>query len=148
MTATVASTRPFERKMPPVVEVAMVALAAAVTGGVILAAQATEEPSLTIPTILMVAAAVLELVAAVLLVRIRPFAWDRFRLVYGWAFVAYAIQAGMIEWSFAKNDTPAGPLTLLTIGLVVFATVVPLMIGFTVARYQAVDEPAGAVAEP
>ena len=114
--------RPFERKLPPVVEVAMVALAAAVTGGVILAAQVTEEPSLVLPTILMIAAAVLELVSIVLALRIRPFAWDRFRQVYLWGFVAYAIQGGMIEWSFAKNDTPAGPLTLLTIGLVVFAT--------------------------
>lgn len=142
MTAAVAPVRPFDRKLPPVVEVAMVGLAAAVTGGVILAAQSTEnDPSLVLPTILMAVAVVLELAAAVLALRIRPFAWDRFRQVYLWGFVAYAIQAGMIEWSFAKNDTPAEPLTLLTIGLVVFATIVPLMIAFTVARYQAVDEP-------
>ena len=136
--------RPFDRKLPPVVEVAMVALAAAVTGGVILAAQATEKPSLVLPTVLMVVAAVLELATVVLAMRIRPFAWDRFRQVYGWGFVAYSIQGGMIEWSFAKNHTPAGPLTLLTIGLVVFATIVPLMIAFIVARYQAVTEPATA----
>ena len=142
MTALGVTTgRPFDRKLPPVVEVAMVALAAAVTGGVILASQATEKPSLVFPTVLMVTAAVLELVAVVLAARIRPFAWDRFKQVYGWGFVAYAIQGGMIEWSFAKNHTPRGPLTLLTIGLVVFATIVPLMIAFTVARYQAVEQP-------
>ncbi len=136
--------RPFDRKLPPVVEVGMVGLAAAVTGGIILASQATDEdPSLTVATILMIVAAVCELASGVLAARIRPFAWDRFRQVYGWALVAYAIQAGMIEWSFAKNDTPAAPLTLLTIGLVVFATTVPLMIAFTVARYQAVGEPTG-----
>lgn len=140
MTAA-AHVRPFERKLPPVVEVAMVALAAAVTGGVILASQVTEDPSLVFPTVLMIVAAVLELVSIVLAVRVRPFAWDRFRQVYLWGFVAYAIQGGMIEWSFAKNDTPSGPLTLLTIGIVVFSTIVPLMIAFTVARYQAVDEP-------
>ena len=136
--------RPFDRKLPPVVEVGMVGLAAAVTGGIILASQATDEdPSLTVATILMIVAAVCELASGALAARIRPFAWERFRQVYGWAFVAYAIQAGMIEWSFAKNHTPAAPLTLLTIGLVVFATTVPLMIAFTVARYQAVGEAAG-----
>ena len=141
MSATVVPGRPFDRKLPPVVEIAMVGLAAAVTGGVILAAQATsDDPSLAAPTVLMGVAVVLELVAVALALRIKPFAWDRFRQVYFWAFLAYAIQAGMIEWSFAKNDTPAEPLTLLTIGLVVFATVVPLMIAFTVARYQAVGE--------
>ena len=62
---------------------------------------------------------VLELAAIVLMVNIRPFAWDRFRQVFGWAFVAYAVQGGMIEYAFAKNHTPRGPMTTLTIGMVV-----------------------------
>jgi apolipoprotein N-acyltransferase len=113
----------------------------AVTGGVILAGQALSRPSVAFPAVLEIAAIVLELAAIVMLVRIRPFAWDRFRLVFAWGFVAYVIQGGMIEWAFARNHTPGRPLAVLTLGIVVFATVVPLMIAFTVARYQAVRAP-------
>ncbi len=134
----VAAVRPLERKFPPVVPVAMVALALAVVGGVILAGQAMEHPSVTLPAALEVAAIALELVAVVLLVRIRPFAWQRFGQVFAVALIAYVVQGGMIEWAFAKNHTPGGPLAALTCGTVVFATIVPLMIAYTVARYQAV----------
>lgn len=134
--AEAAHVRPFERKLPPVVGVSMAALALAITGGVILAAQAKRQPSLTLPTVLVVAALVLELAAGVMTVTIRPFAWSRFRQVFLWALLAYVVQSGIIEWAFVRNDIPAGPLTALTLGLVVFATVVPLMIAFTVARYQ------------
>lgn len=137
--ADLVPVRPFERKLPPVVGVAMASLALAVTGGVILAAQAESHPSVALPMALEVAAVVLELVAIVMMVSIRPFAWFRFRQVFAWAFVAYVIQGGMIEWAFAKNHTPAGPLTALTMGIVVFATIVPVMIAFTTARYQAVQ---------
>jgi hypothetical protein len=141
MTATDAvAVRPFERSMPPVVGVSMVALTLAITGGVILSAQATEQPSLILPAVLMGTAVILELVAVVMLLRIRPFAWGVFRQVAVWALVAYVAQSALIEWSFAKNHVPGGPLTVLTVGLVVFATIVPLMIAFTVARYQAVSD--------
>lgn len=133
------AVRPFERKVPPVIGVAMAALTLAVAGGVILSAKAVQQPSLTLPAVFVVAAIVLELVAVALMVTIRPFAWDRFRLVFLWALLAYVIQAGIIEWAFVRNHVPAGPLIVLTGGLVVFATIVPLMIAFTVARYQAVE---------
>jgi hypothetical protein len=139
MTAVdLAPVRPFERKLPPVVGVAMLSLAMAVTGGVILAAQAQSTPSVALPMVIEIVAVALELVAVVMTLSIRPFAWLRFRQVFAVALVAYVIQAGMIEWAFAKNHTPAGPLTALTLGIVVFATIVPLMIAFTTARYQAV----------
>lgn len=52
--------------------------------------------------------------------------------------LAYIAQSAIIEWSFKNNDVPGRPLSLLTAGLVVFGTIVPIMIAFTVARYQAV----------
>ncbi|HEY3833575.1 MAG TPA: hypothetical protein VGO03_14860 [Acidimicrobiia bacterium] len=136
--ADLAPVRPFARKLPPVVGVSMASLALAVTGGVILAAQAQSRPSVALPMVLEVVAVALELVAIVMMVSIRPFAWFRFNQVFAVALVAYVIQAGMIEWAFAKNHTPASPLIALTLGIVVFATIVPVMIAFTVARYQAV----------
>lgn len=132
------TVRPFERKVPPVVGLGMGALTAAITGGVLMVSQIEEEPALLVPGVLMGAAITLEIVAVVLLVTIRPFAWSRFTQVFGWALLAYLFQSGIIEWSFIKNDVPGGPLGVLTAGLVVFATIVPLMVAFTVARYQRV----------
>lgn len=136
--AAAAPGRPFERRLPPVIPVAMVALALAVTGGVILSAGATTAPSLVPPTLLIATAVGLEVIAAVMVARVRPFAWGRFRQVLMWALVAYTIQGGMIVYSFVRNDVPGGPLTVLVLGLVVFATDVPLMIAYTVARYERV----------
>lgn len=132
--------RPFERTVPPVIPVAMVALALAVTGGVFLSAEALTNPSLVVPAIFVIAGAVLELAAVVLALRTRPFAWRRFRMVFGWALLAYVVQSAMIVFAFARNHVPGGPMALLVIGVAVFATDVPLMIGYTVARYQRPSE--------
>lgn len=138
--APTAAVRPFERRLPPVVVVAMLGLTLAITGGVLVIAQIGKEPSLAVPTASMVVAIVLELSAIVMLVRIHPFEWARFLLVLRWTLLAYVIQSAVIEWSFIINDVPGRPLAVLTAGLVVFATIVPLMIAFTVARYQSVPE--------
>ncbi|MFN8037317.1 MAG: hypothetical protein U0V73_15455 [Acidimicrobiia bacterium] len=132
--------RPFERKLPPVVGLSMVALALAVIGGIVISARIGEKMSLVLPIALAVAAGVLELAAIVIMARIRPFAWDRFLLVGKWALLAYVIQAGIIEYAFVRNHTPGGTVAVLTFLLVIFATSVPLMIAFTVARYQAVAQ--------
>lgn len=135
---TDAPVRPFERKLPPVVPVAMLGLTLAITGGVIVVGQIGEKPSLAVPTVFMSGAIILELAAIVMLVTIRPFAWPRFALVFRWTLLAYVLQSAIIEWSFIVNDVPGRPLAVLSAGLVVFATIVPLMIAFTVARYQSV----------
>lgn len=136
---TIAGQRPFDRTMPPVIALGMIALSLAVVGGVLIASQIGTEPSLLIPRVFVVIALVLEAVAVVMMLRIRPFAWALFRKVFGVALCAYIVQSGIIGWTFIKNDVPTGPFVVLTGGLVVFATIVPLMIAFTVARYQAVD---------
>ena len=141
MTAAAATVaRPFERKLPPVVAVGMVALTLAITSGVLVVAQIGEAQRLVLPGVFVGGAVVLEVVAVVMLVASRPLAWARFAQVFRWALLAYVFQAGIIEWSFIKNDVPDRPLVVLTAGLFVFATVVPLMIAFTVARYQAVAD--------
>lgn len=122
--------------MPPVVPVSMVGLGLAVVAGVLLASQVASDPSLVIPTVMVVAAVLLELLAVAMVATIRPFAWPRFGQVVMWTLLAYVIQGGMIEYSFIRNAVPSGPLVVLTVGIVVFSTIVPLMIAFTVARYQ------------
>jgi hypothetical protein len=41
----------------------------------------------------------------------------------------------MIEYAFLRDHLSGGPLVVLTLSLVVFALHVPMLIGFTVARY-------------
>lgn len=73
-TPAAAAVRPFERKFPPVIAIGMAALTLAITGGVLLVSQIAEDPALLVPGILMGGAIVLEIVAIVILVTIRPFA--------------------------------------------------------------------------
>ena len=137
-----AGVRPFERSMPPVTGLGMASLACAVVSGVIVASQVgMDDPPMVVPTMFVAAALLLEIATVVVLVRIRPFAWDRFRLVFSVGLAAYVLQSAIIAWAFVINDVPAGPMTILSLGLVVFATIVPVMLAFTVARYQAVDDP-------
>ena len=132
-----AQTTPA-RRLPPVAEVGAAALVFVVIGGIYMASYAPRRPSLAVPTILLVASGVLLVSNVVLLARIGEFAWGRFFQVLKWSLLAYVIAAGLIEFAFARNHTRGEPLVLITLMLVVFALDVPMIISFTVARYQAV----------
>jgi hypothetical protein len=69
--------------------------------------------------------------------RVDGFAWGRFIDVARWALLAYAITAGLIEFAFLRNHLSGGPLVVLSLSLAVYAVHVPVLIGFTVARYDA-----------
>ena len=75
----------------------------------------------------------------VLLARIEPFAWRIFRLVTAWVFAAYVVIAGMLEYVFVYDHTRGTQLVILTGMLAVFAVDIPLLLGFSVARYQDPD---------
>jgi hypothetical protein len=75
----------------------------------------------------------------VALSRVQGFPWRRFWQVARWSLLAYGITAGLIEWVFLRNDLSGGPLVVLTLSLVVYAVHVPMLIGFTVARYYERD---------
>jgi hypothetical protein len=122
--------------LPPVTQLGMVSLALIVAAGIYLSAHLPEHVSLA-PAIALLGASALLLAANLLaLARVDRFAWTRFFEVARWALLAYAIIAGMIEYVFLRNHTSGGPLVVLTLALVVFAVHVPVLIGFTVARYQ------------
>ena len=77
------------------------------------------------------------LVAAVLLLaREREFAWRRFFQVAGWALLAYIVIAGMIEYAIVYDQTRGPVLAVMTLLLVTFTLTVPVLLGFTVARFQ------------
>lgn len=46
----------------------------------------------------------------------------------------------MIEYAFLRDAISGGPLVVVTLSLVVFAVHVPVLIGFTVARYDTSNE--------
>lgn len=124
-----------ERKLPPVTELGMLSLALIVAGGIYLSAHLPERVPLA-PAVILLALSVALLAGNLLaLRRVEGFAWDRFADIAKWALLAYTLIAGLIEYSFLQNHISGGPLVVLSISLVVFAVHVPLLIGFTVARY-------------
>jgi hypothetical protein len=130
-----------ERRLPPVTQLGMASLALIVAGGIYLSAHLPRHVPLG-PAVALLAASALLLVANLaLLSRVEGFAWSRFAQVAKWALLAYAITAGLIEYSFLQNGLRGGALVVLSLSLVVYAVHVPMLIGFTVARYE---EPAAA----
>jgi len=127
-----------ERRLPPVTQLGMLSLGLIVAAVIYLSAHLPEHVSLG-PAIALLSASALLLLGNVLaLYRTAGFAWGRFVEVARWALLAYSIIAGLIEYVFLRNSTSGGPLVVLTLSLVVFALTVPVLIAFTVARY---DEP-------
>lgn len=140
--ASAASTHAGEaqdRKLPPITAFAIATLSLIVAGGVYLAAKIPHHVSLAPAIALLAAAAALLLANALLLSRIERFAWRAFFQVGRWTLLAYAVVTGMLEYVFIYDGVRGGTLVVLTGMLVVFALDVPLVIGFTVARYADPD---------
>jgi hypothetical protein len=124
------------RPMPPIAYVGMISMACVVAGGIYLAAHIPNHVSLAPAVALLCAATGLLLVNVVLLTRLKDFAWHRFFQVAKWMQLAYIVIAGMIEYVFVYDHTRGRVLAVLTLMLVVFALDIPVILGFTVARYQ------------
>ncbi len=126
----------IERKLPPVTELTVGSMTLIVIGGIYMAAKIPGNPNLAPAVGLLVAAVLLVGAAVVALSRLREFAWRTFKLVLGWTLLAYIVIAGMIELAFVLDGTRGSPLVVLTLMLVVWAVDIPLVLGFSVARYQ------------
>jgi hypothetical protein len=124
--------------LPPVTQMASASLALVVVGGIVMASSFPSKPNLAIPIACLALSAVLLATTAVRLARQPGFAWSTFILVAKWALLAYVVEAGMIEFSFAHNHAGGAPLVVISLMLIVFALDVPVLIAFTVARYQRV----------
>jgi hypothetical protein len=135
-----------DRKLPPVTELGMLSLALIVAGGIYLSAHLPRHVPLGPAVALLAASALLLVVNLLLLGRVDGFPWARFAGVAKWALLAYAVTAALIEYSFLQNGLRGGALVVLSLSLVVYAVHVPMLIGFTVARYA--EPEAGAPAAP
>ena len=125
-----------ERPLPPVQPIAVATLVLIVTGGIYTASHLPRHVPQGPTIALLAAACVLLAVNVSLLARIENFAWGSFRLVAGWVFAAYIIIAGMLEYVFVYDHTRGSQLVILTAMLAVFAINIPLLLGFSVARFQ------------
>ena len=139
-----------ERPLPPVTQLGMLSLGLIVAGGIYLSAHLPSHVPIGPAVLLLAASALLLAVNIFLLSRVSGFAWDRFFEVGKWSLRAYAVIAGIIEYVFLRNHVRGDTLIVLTLSLVVltlslavFAVHVPMLVGFTVARY---DEPDARVA--
>ena len=132
-----------EERLPPVTELGVVSMALIVAGGISIAARLPGHVPLGLPVALLAASALVMAVNLVWLGRVPGFNWPAFFAVARWALVAYVVIAGMLEFIFVKDGTRGGVLVVLTLSLVVYAVHVPLLIGFTVARYQPPESRAG-----
>ena len=136
-------SRPGDRKLPPITELAIATMALIVIGGTYIAAYIPKDVPLLIPTILVVVAAALLLVNVVLLRGIKDFDWNTFRLVFAWSLAGYGVIAALLTYVFLKGDIPGDVMSFLAAMLVVYAFNIPLLFAFSVARYQAVGSTHG-----
>jgi hypothetical protein len=125
-----------ERKLPPVTQVGMASLALIVAGGIYLSSHIPGHVPLAPAVALLAASALLMAGNLLSLARVQGFPWGRFVDVGKWALLAYAVTAGLIEYAFVRNHLSGGPLVVLSLSLVVYAVHVPMLIAFTVARYD------------
>jgi hypothetical protein len=133
------SVAPFDRSLPPVTEIGAASMISIAGGVIYLAAYLPKHAPLWFALVLLAVAAALQLTNALLLSRIEGFAWARFFQVARWALLAYAVIAGMIEFAFVYDHTRGPQLAVMTAMLALFMLNVPVLIAFTVARYQSAD---------
>jgi len=124
-----------EVKLPPVSEIAIAAMALIIVGGITLASRLPHPAPLPLLIALLAAAAVLVLIDVVLLARLRDFAWPLFFQVAGWSLLAYSVMYGILEFTFVYDHVTGSTLAVMTLMLVVIAIDIPLLFGFSVARY-------------
>lgn len=131
--------RPADIRRPPIWECGVAALVLVVVSVVYLAAHLPGKPN-TIPVYVLLTAATLLVVAQLVLIgSLSSFSRSSFHAVAGWSLAAYIVIGGMIEYVFLRNHTSGEELALLTWGLALFVLDVPLILGFSVARYQQPD---------
>lgn len=109
-----------------------------VVGVIYIATYLPKHAPLALPTGLVIASTALFTANAVVLARLRLFAWDRFWQVARWALLAYLVIAGMLEYTFVYDHTRGSQLVLMSLMLGLFTANVPILLAFTVARFQKV----------
>lgn len=122
--------------LPPVNEVCVASMILIVIGGIYMASHLPHPAPVALPIIVLVGSAALIGWNAFSLSRVREFSWTSFWLVIRWALLAYVVIAGMLLYVFLRDGTRGTQLVLVTLMLAAYAVNIPLLLAFSVARYQ------------
>jgi hypothetical protein len=130
---------PDQGSLPPVAEVSMAAMVLIIVGGIFMASHLPHPAPTTLPIIVLVGAAALIGWNVFALARLREFSWSSFWLVARWAFAAYVVITGMLFYVFVHDGTRGTQLVLVTLMLICYGLIIPMLLAFSVARYQPPD---------
>jgi hypothetical protein len=125
----------MDRRLPPIAQLGVGTLVLSVIAAILITSKIPSDPPLAIAVPLLGLAGVSLLAAVVLLARTPAFAWEKFFLVAKWSLLGYIVIAGMIEFAFIHDNTPGSTLAAMSAMLALFAVDVPMLLGFSVARY-------------
>jgi type III secretory pathway component EscS len=139
-----AAAHPELPGRPPVTEIGVASMICVIVGVIYLASYLPRHAPLAPAIGLLAVAAVLFAANVVVLSRLPAFAWRRFFQVARWALLAYLIIAGMLEYTFVYDHTRGSLLVVLTLLLAIFTANVPILLAFTVARFELVEPSARA----
>jgi hypothetical protein len=137
-----AEALPQEREFPPITEIAVASMTCVIVGGVYIASYVPRSVPLGVPAAVLALATVLLVTNVVILSRLRDFAWGLFFQVFRWTLLGYAVIAGMIGYVFIDDGTRGSLLVILVSMLLIFAVDIPVVLSFSVARYQEHDQAA------
>ncbi|HEX6509152.1 MAG TPA: hypothetical protein VF221_16105 [Chloroflexota bacterium] len=130
------ATAVTERSFPPITELTAASMVLVILGGIYLAAYIPRAVPLGPAVSLLVTSGAVLVADLIVLSRLRDFAWDTFFQVARWALLAYIVIAGMLEYVFVVDHTRGSVLVVLTLMLVIYAVDIPVLLAFSVARYQ------------
>jgi hypothetical protein len=119
-----------------VTQLGAASMAFVAAGVIVVAAYLPKHAPLAAPIACLAVAAALLALNFVLLARTSGFAFGRFFQVMRWGLAAYAVVAGMLEYTFLYDHTRGAVLAIMTCMLVLFMVNVPLLMAFTVARFE------------
>lgn len=125
-----------ERRLPPSTQLGAASMAFIAIGVIYLAAYLPKRAPLWFAVVCLAIAAALVAANLVLIARAPNFAQWRFLQVMRWGLLAYLVVAGMLEYTFLYDHTRGAVLAIMTGMLVLFMVNVPLLLAFTVARFE------------
>jgi len=125
-----------ERRLPPSTQIGAASMAFIAIGVIYVAAYLPKHAPLWFAVICLAIAAALVAVNFLLIWRTPDFALWRFVQVMRWGLLGYLIVAGMLEYTFLYDHTRGALLAVMTGMLFLFMVNVPLLMAFTVARYE------------